>query len=100
MQTKTSGLLVDDDLSIFEIVKRALSPEMLVVSAPTLAAASEALDKRSFDLILLDVMLPDGDGFKFCAAIKTGQTSGESTRPGAAADIVFVTGKGEVDDKV
>ena len=36
-----------------------------VVTAPTLAAAREALESDTFDLIISDIRLPDGNGIDF-----------------------------------
>ncbi|MGN1230896.1 MAG: response regulator transcription factor, partial [Anaerotignum sp.] len=41
-----------------------------VMTAPTVAQAKEALAKNSFDLILLDMMLPDGEGTELCTEIR------------------------------
>lgn len=64
-------LLVEDDKNLSFITKRLLeSRGFSVMAAPTVAQAKEALVKNSFDLILLDMMLPDGEGTELCAHIR------------------------------
>lgn len=64
-------LLVEDDKSLSFITKRLLeSRGFEVVAALCLEEAREALRKTRFDLILLDMMLPDGEGTQLCAEIR------------------------------
>lgn len=56
-------IVVEDDT----IVRRSLESQLRqrrcdVLGVPTLAAAKEGLAKDNFDLIFLDVRLPDGEG--------------------------------------
>ena len=75
-------LIVEDDKNLTLINRRALQTEgYAVLTAPTLATARELLARQSFDVILLDVKMPDGNGFDFCREIR------ETT----AAYIVFLT---------
>jgi two-component system response regulator RegX3 len=56
-------LLVEDEASISEPFSRALEREGFVPTVvSTLAAARAAIDERAPDIVLLDLMLPDGDG--------------------------------------
>ena len=81
-------LVVEDDKHISELVKRNLS---LVGHTCTCCydglSGLEVLQEQSFDLILLDVMLPGVSGFDFIT-----QVSG--------TPIIFVTAKGELDDRL
>ena len=64
-------LLVEDDKNLSFITKRLLeSRGYEVAAALTLAEAREWLKKNSFDLILLDMMLPDGEGIQLCQEIR------------------------------
>lgn len=64
-------LLVEDDNNLSFITKRLLeSRGYEVTAALTIAAAREALEKTRFDLILLDMMLPDGEGTQLCGEIR------------------------------
>ncbi|MBN2194062.1 MAG: sigma-54-dependent Fis family transcriptional regulator [Polyangiaceae bacterium] len=56
-------LIVDDEPAILSTLKKALSLEGYSVEvAGGVGVAEERLAKRSFDVLLLDVSLPDGDG--------------------------------------
>ncbi len=56
-------LVVDDEPSILSTLKKALSLEGYAVDvAGGIGVAEERLAKKSFDMVLLDVALPDGDG--------------------------------------
>ena len=57
-------LHVEDDPDIVSLVASALRPRAELVSATTLAAARAALDRAAFDLVLLDIGLPDGSGLE------------------------------------
>lgn len=67
-------LLVEDDLSLIEGLKFSLAKhDFEVTVARTVRKAKECFNKGEFDLILLDLMLPDGSGYGICKAIR--QTS-------------------------
>ena len=68
MQTKI--LLVEDDSFLRDGLCEMLGKEgYTVVSVSTVADACRILDD-SVNLIILDVMLPDGNGFDFCESIR------------------------------
>ena len=61
--TRRRLLLVEDDASIRRFVTLALEDDALdVVAAPTLADAVQALRGPPFDVVMCDLMLPDGSG--------------------------------------
>lgn len=64
-------LIVEDNENILRINKEALEMEGYhVLTAQSLKKAKEYIDKASIDLILLDIMLPDGSGVEFCRVIR------------------------------
>jgi DNA-binding response OmpR family regulator len=84
-------LLVDDDEALRKSLGEQLSlhQEFAVVEAENAAAALAAAKAGSFDLILLDVGLPDMDGRELCRLLRKG---------GAKAPIIMLTGAaGEAD---
>ena len=85
-------LLIDDSKDTFALVKASLGNEYDIHWVPSLSEAEKALRASSFDLILLDVMLPDGDGFGYYTKLQSG--SAQST------PVIFVTGKAEKSDLV
>jgi len=58
------ALIVDDDQGIRWILERVLKEEGFEVSQAETIAEAEALAKEKFDIIFLDVYLPDGNGMK------------------------------------
>ena len=57
-----SVLVVDDDRSILLLAERALAPIADVVTVETAQAGLDALKAGSFDVVLLDIQLPDRSG--------------------------------------
>jgi two-component system phosphate regulon response regulator PhoB len=86
-------LVVDDAPEVQLIVSRALGPAYEATSSPTLAHAWEVLNRKVFDLILLDVSLPDGDGFGFISRLRSSERSSQ-------VPVVFLTSRNEVADRV
>ncbi|MDR1465658.1 MAG: response regulator transcription factor [Oscillospiraceae bacterium] len=84
-------LVVDDDSNICELLRLYLEKENFRV---TLAgdgnAALRAFAEQQPDLVLLDIMLPQLDGWQVCREI----------RKTSAVPIIMITAKGEVFDKV
>jgi DNA-binding response OmpR family regulator len=64
-------LIVEDDDALVRGIEFALAREgWAVKSAGTVSDAWTAYNAEKFDLILLDVMLPDGNGFDFCKKVR------------------------------
>ena len=64
-------LLVEDDLSLIEGLKFTLAKHDFDVSvARTVKEATECFQKAAYDLVVLDLQLPDGTGFAVCKAIR------------------------------
>lgn len=62
IETHIRVLHVEDDGDLRQIVKRLLPEDWDIVQAATAARAKALLGERSFDLVLLDLSLPDGNG--------------------------------------
>ena len=59
-------LIVEDDPTLGEGIRLALqAPELRPQLCRSLADAGELLSRRSFDLLILDINLPDGNGLDF-----------------------------------
>lgn len=61
---------IDDEHIISEIVKRFLEPKYRVISSTSPNEALEILQTEKVDLILLDLQMPEMDGFEVCKIIK------------------------------
>ena len=63
-------LLVEDSPDIRIVIKAAVGPEVRLEEVSSAAEALAKLKEMPFDLILLDLQLPDQDGFHLCAQVK------------------------------
>ena len=69
--TMATILMIDDERPILELVKNGLQKDGHLVTVYT-SAAQVPLDKLNrYDLIILDIMMPDIDGFSYCAKIRS-----------------------------
>jgi DNA-binding response OmpR family regulator len=90
--SKTTLLAIDDDQDILKVLKANLElHDFTLLTADSLAAARTVLADRRPDLVLLDLMLPDGDGLEFCSALKTLYPN---------LPVIMLTAKDKVSDKV
>jgi DNA-binding response OmpR family regulator len=79
-------LLVEDDLSLIEGLKFSLSKhDFYVTVARTVKEARELFSRSEYNLIVLDLMLPDGSGFDIC----------KSVRQQSDVPIIFLTASDE-----
>ena len=88
-------LVVDDEEHITELVAMALGYNGFEVERVAAGrAALDAVDRRKPDLIVLDVMLPDLDGFEVARRVR------QSEGAGARVPIIFLTARDTTTDKV
>lgn len=91
MVKKTRILLIDDDPQLIRLVRTNLeSVGYRVLSAMDAATALEQVEMEMPNLILLDIMLPETDGYELCQRI----------REFASIPIIMLTAKVEDTDKV
>ena len=84
-------LLIEDNESIIMGLEYLLTEEQYTfLAAKTKKEAQDLLASRQVDLVLLDVSLPDGNGFDLCRKIKEHDI----------APVIFLTAKGEDTDKI
>ena len=85
-------LVVDDEATILELLSGSLRlAGFEVVTAASGAEAVRAAASARPDLVLLDVMMPDGDGFDALRRIRSG---------GSEVPVIFLTARDEVPDRV
>jgi DNA-binding response OmpR family regulator len=88
---KTLVLVVDDDIRMLRMIKRLLELEGFeVLVANNGDEALRTFEKDSPSLVLLDVMMPDIDGYTVCRRI----------REFSQVPIIMVTAKGDDKEKV
>ena len=86
-------LIVDDSLLICEQIKASLKEENIFITEAHTGEEAEAMVKQyQPDLILLDVVLPDADGYTLFDRLKAVDQNG--------ASILFLTSKDKDDDVV
>ena len=82
----TKILLVEDDSTIVENLREFLTEEGFSVTAvPGQRQALEILESDSFDLVLLDISLSDGNGFAVCSYVKQNTDT----------PVIFLTASGD-----
>ena len=82
-------LIIEDDINIAKMIKRAVEIKKYIAHVEyTGNRGLELINSNEFDLILLDIMLPELDGFKIISK-RTSKTP-----------IIFITAKQDIADKV
>lgn len=85
-------LVVEDDPRLGTLLGRGLRRSGHVAEiAPTLEEAGWHLSEARFDVVVLDVMLPDGDGFDFCRDLRA------ASNP---VPVLMLTARDSVRDRV
>lgn len=62
-------LLVEDSKEVYMVVKQSLGSIADITWAENVASARDNIKSNKYDLILLDIELPDGNGIQFCSEI-------------------------------
>jgi two-component system OmpR family response regulator len=91
MPSKTRILVVDDDINICELIRLYLEKEGFeVLTIYNGRKGIEAFSEYTPSLVILDIMLPEADGWQVCREI----------RKVSNIPIIMLTAKGETFDKV
>lgn len=92
MEKRKRLLVIDDDPDILKVLRANLElHEFGVTTAESRAKAVEILDTQIPDLVILDLMLPDGDGVEICRNLK-----GRYPK----VPVIMLTARDRVSDKV
>jgi two-component system phosphate regulon response regulator OmpR len=84
-------LIIDDDLKLAAMLVDYLGPRGFAAeTAPDAAQGLALLARRPFDAVILDVMLPDVDGFEVCRRL----------RAFSDVPVLMLTARGDPDDRV
>lgn len=85
-------LIVEDDPSLRELIQRSLEKERFVVEiAPDFFTAMDKVEVYDYDCILLDVMLPDGNGLDLLEHLKKIRKK---------ENVIIISAKDSLEDKV
>ena len=89
MSSKAKIMVVEDDMDEAKLVKMTLEPEGYeVVTVLNGKDAQDKIEDEKPDFILLDVMMPEMDGFSFCSWLKSNENYKD-------IPVVLLTGVGE-----
>ncbi|MCU0805744.1 MAG: response regulator [Burkholderiales bacterium] len=84
-------LIIDDDIRLATMVRDYLGSSGLTAASEETAAAGLArLEREPFDALVLDVMLPDGDGFDVLRRLRTS----------SAIPVLMLTARGDPTDRI
>jgi DNA-binding response OmpR family regulator len=84
--------MIDDDVRLAAMVREYLGSSGFVVdTAPDIAGGLAALRAHSADLLILDLMLPDGDGLELCRRLRA---------EGFSLPVLMLTAKGDPIERV
>ncbi len=84
-------LMVEDEQEVLKINARMMKRRGYeVLAAVNCVQAEQYLEQSVPDLLILDIMLPDGDGYEIC----------ERFRRKSDYPVIFLTGKNTIDDKI
>lgn len=84
-------LIVEDDVKISELLSRFLQNEgFLVSTAGSIKECTDVLEYFTFDLMILDIMLPDDTGFNFL----------QNNKSKIDIPVIILSAMGHVDDRV
>jgi DNA-binding response OmpR family regulator len=85
-------LLVEDEVELAATLRAVLERERIIVDhAGSLAHGREAAQAGTFDLVLLDRTLPDGDGLALIATLRANNP---------ALPIIVLSARGEISDRI
>ena len=84
-------LIVEDEIAIGDLLKFELTSQGYLCNvANDGKVGADYLEKNSYDLILLDIMLPEFDGYELL----------EYTKQISDTPVIFITAKSQIEDKI
>ncbi len=86
-------LVIDDEESIRTLIHDSLMADHLVTTCGSIQEAKKIILQKKFHLVILDVNLPDGNGFEFFSTLK-------NSRHEFSTPLFFVTGNSGIPDQV
>jgi putative two-component system response regulator len=92
MKDSYKVLLVDDEPNNLKVLQQILKDHFQLIFAINGEKALAAAKEHSPDIILLDIMMPDMDGYQVCTHLKTDPLT-------AKIPVIFVTAMGELENE-
>ncbi len=90
--TRPTVLVVDDTPQNLNLISELLTPRYKVRVAPSGARALQIAQATPPDLILLDVVMPDTDGYEVCRQLKADVKTGD-------IPVIFLTSRHDLEDE-
>ena len=85
-------LIIEDEASLRELMQRSLEKERYIVEcAPDFKTAMQKIGSYDYDCVLLDIMLPDGNGLTILEELK---------KLHKKENIIIISAKDSIEDKV
>ena len=88
MEERKKVLVIDDEPDMVEMISMALDREFEVITAYNGKEGVQKAQKEKPDVIVLDIMMPEKDGFTACQELKADSRT-------ASIPILILTGVGE-----
>lgn len=85
-------LLIEDDFILSKNIKKSLQAERFAVDAAnSLEDANISIEVNDYDCVILDIGLPDGNGFDLLKSLRDSKNK---------TPVIIVTARGELDDRI
>ena len=93
---KPHVLIVDDDKRLRTLLKKYLTEQQFIaVTSEDAKDARKKLERLEFDIIILDVMMPEESGFEFARSMREAVQDEDARIP-----VLLLTARGEIEDRI
>ncbi len=92
-QNKKKILVIDDEIMLLSLLERSLSTDFEVKTASSGRDAARQCEETKFDLIIMDVNMPEADGFQTLSSIR-------NLDHYRNIPVLFLSGRNELDSKL
>jgi DNA-binding response OmpR family regulator len=86
-------LVIEDDLFFQKLIENVLEEKYAVHCSDTFKIGNQLISTNNYDLFIVDITLPDGNGLDICSLIKSQSTTRKKP-------IIIVSGKCEIEEKL
>ncbi len=93
VEKKTKVLVADDEKDVINIIRDSVDPSFEIIEAKNGKEALGMVFAESPDILILDIMMPDMDGYKVCEELKKHE-------PTKDMPIIILSAKASVEDKL
>ncbi len=93
VEKKTKVLIADDEKDVINIIRDSLDPSFEIIEAKNGKEALGMVFAESPDILILDIMMPDMDGYKVCEELKKHEQTKDMP-------IIILSAKATVEDKL